>query len=109
MDVLWSHEALVTVREVHESLAADRTIAYTTVMTVLDRLARKGLVTQVKDGRAFRYSARASRAALAAEIMHETLDTFTTHDRGTALVAFLDEAGPDDLEALRTALRDLDA
>ena len=64
MDVLWSSEDdhWLTVREVHGSLAAHRDLAYTTVMTVLDRLARKGLVRQQRDGQAYRYQAQASRA-----------------------------------------------
>lgn len=108
MDVLWSRGDLVTVREAHEALV-HRAIAYTTVMTVLDRLARKGLVLQIKDGRAFRYQALCTRAELAAEIMHNALEVFTSHDRGSALTAFLDEASPNDVEALRAALRQLDA
>jgi predicted transcriptional regulator len=46
----------VSVREVHEALGGDR--AYTTVMTTLDRLYRKGLVARRKGGRAFYYSPR---------------------------------------------------
>ena len=95
-------------REVHAALAQERDLAYTTVMTVLDRLARKELVGQQREGRAFRYRARASRAELTAELMHEALDDFTAHDRGQALVAFVGEASRDDLEALRRALAALD-
>ena len=45
-----------TVREVHLRFEGEREIAYTTVMTVLDRLAKKDLVTRERDGRAWRYS-----------------------------------------------------
>lgn len=110
MERLWSAaqgEAL-TVREVHAALAAERELAYTTVMTVMDRLARKELVVQEKDGRAYRYRARESRAAMTAGLMRDTLDDFAEHDRGTALVAFVEEASPEDLAALRQALADLD-
>jgi predicted transcriptional regulator len=51
-----------TVREIHGALAASRPRAYTTVMTIMDRLAQKGIVTRRKVGRAFRY-----RASLSAE------------------------------------------
>jgi predicted transcriptional regulator len=110
MDVLWSVEEgrLLTVREVHDTVGRARDVAYTTVMTVLDRLARKGVVAQVRDGRAFRYRPRATRAALTAELMHEALSDFTTDDRGQALVAFVGEASAADLEALRRALDELD-
>ena len=110
MDVLWAadEDATMTVREVHAALVPDRDVAYTTVMTVLDRLARKALVTQERAGRAFRYRPRASRAELTAELMHEALSDFTRDDRGQALVAFVGDASAADLDALRRALADLD-
>ncbi|HEX4642114.1 MAG TPA: BlaI/MecI/CopY family transcriptional regulator [Candidatus Acidoferrales bacterium] len=49
-----------TVREIHGALAASRPRAYTTVMTIMDRLAQKGIVTRRKVGRAFRYQASLS-------------------------------------------------
>ena len=109
MDVLWDSEGRpLTVREVHETLNRQRPLAYTTVMTVMDRLARKELATQERDGRAYRYHAAATRAELTADLMRETLDDFSSHDRSQALVAFVDDASPDDLAALRRALAALD-
>ena len=110
MDQLWAATdgTARTVREVHALLSADRDIAYTTVMTVMDRLARKGLVIQERDGRAYRYRARASRAAMTAELMRETLDDFSKQERSTALVAFVGKAREEDLVALRRALDELD-
>jgi predicted transcriptional regulator len=49
-----------TVREIHGALAETRPRAYTTVMTIMDRLAQKGIVTRRKVGRAFRYQASLS-------------------------------------------------
>ena len=48
------------VRDIHRALAASRPRAYTTVMTIMDRLEQKGIVTRRKVGRAFRYQARLS-------------------------------------------------
>lgn len=106
MDVLWKAEdgAMLTVREVHGALADERDIAYTTVMTVMDRLAKKSLVEQERDGRAYRYRARTSRGAMTAELMRDTLSDFGPESRESALVAFVSEAGPDDIAALRQAL-----
>ena len=50
MDHLWSTPEPRTVRQVHEALSARRDLAYTTVMTVLQRLAKKNLVTQIRSG-----------------------------------------------------------
>lgn len=109
MDRLWAGEGTwLTVREVHESLAADREIAYTTVMTVMDRLSKKALVEQQKDGRAYRYRAAASRGSMTADLMRSALDEFATADRRTALVAFVGEASDEERVALREALAKLD-
>lgn len=62
MKVLWDGGEL-TVREVRERLRPRRTLAYTTVLTVLDRLAQKGAVSRRKMGRALLYQAAFSQAA----------------------------------------------
>jgi predicted transcriptional regulator len=56
MDHLWSAREPQTVRQVHEALSAQRDLAYTTIMTVLQRLAKKNLVVQHRDDRAHRYA-----------------------------------------------------
>jgi predicted transcriptional regulator len=110
MDRLWAadSEQWFTVREVHDSLAASRDLAYTTVMTVMDRLARKELISRERDGRAWRYRARAGRSAMTAELLRETLDDFAEHDHRSALVAFVEESSADDVAALREALARLE-
>src|SRR5574337_1475127 len=66
MDCLWSTSEPQTVRKVHETLSLQRDLAYTTVMTVLQRLARKNLVSQIRDDRAHRYTPVRSRDELVA-------------------------------------------
>lgn len=73
MEILWRQEEVLSVREVHEALLQDRPLAYTTVMTVLDRLAKKGIVSRVRDGRAWRYRSADSRADLVLGQMVEAL------------------------------------
>jgi predicted transcriptional regulator len=99
----------VTVREVLESFDGQREIAYTTVMTVLDRLAKKGLVTRVLDGRAWRYRPADTREALTAQTMRRTLDDMEVTDRRAALLHFLDGATEEEIEDLRSALAEVDA
>lgn len=60
MKVLWEHET-ATVGEVQEQLKPSRPLAYTTVMTVLDRLSRKRVVTRAKRGRGYLYRPTWSR------------------------------------------------
>ncbi len=61
IDIVW-RKGPVTVREVHAEL--EQPTAYTTVMTTLDRLYRKGLLTRTKISRAFVYAAPRSRQEL---------------------------------------------
>ena len=60
LSVLW-RLGESNVRSVQEALAASRTLAYTTVMTMLERLARKQLVSRRKTGRHFVYAALVER------------------------------------------------
>ena len=59
MSVLWPLGE-GTVREIHRQLAVLRPRAYTTIMTIMDRLAHKGIVTRRRVGRAYRYHANLS-------------------------------------------------
>ncbi|MGH3156284.1 MAG: BlaI/MecI/CopY family transcriptional regulator, partial [Streptosporangiaceae bacterium] len=68
MDVLWESHSTLTVREVSERLT-ERDLAHTTVMTVLERLAKKGFALRERDGRAWQYQAAASREAYVTELM----------------------------------------
>jgi predicted transcriptional regulator len=107
MDELWHTTGTQSVREVHSKLGRDRELAYTTVMTVLDRLAKKGLVVRERDGRAYRYAAAQSREDLVAEVMHTALATDQT-ERTAELVAFVGRVSREDAAAMRAALARLD-
>lgn len=73
MERMWSVDSSATVRDVWEHLRAGRKIAYTTVMTAMDNLHRKGFLLRERDGRAYRYRTAASREAYRAELMQEAL------------------------------------
>lgn len=105
MDRLWTWDRAVTVREVVEDLRAGREIAYTTVMTVMDNLYRKGWLTRERDGRAFRYEAASSREEYTAELMREALDSST--DRTATLVRFMERMSAEESAVLRRAVRRL--
>lgn len=108
MDHLWAADQSQTVRQVHEGLR-ERDLAYTTVMTVLQRLARKGLVVQIRDDRAHRYAAMHGRDELVAGLMVDALaQAADSDDRQAALVHFVERVGADEAEALRRALADLE-
>jgi predicted transcriptional regulator len=110
MDHLWSSHEPQTVRQVHEALVEQRELAYTTVMTVLQRLAKKNLVVQHRDDRAHRYSPTRGRDELVAGLMVDALDQAAdSGSREAALVHFVERVGADEAAALRRALADLEA
>jgi predicted transcriptional regulator len=73
MHRVWDHEAAVTVRELFDELRKQRPIAYTTVMSTMDNLHRKGWLNRDKDGKAYRYTAVASREEYSARLMREAM------------------------------------
>nr|WP_277351256.1 BlaI/MecI/CopY family transcriptional regulator [Micromonospora sp. HNM0581] len=105
MDVLWDAVPVtspgVSVREVAEALDG-RELAYTTVMTVLDRLAGKGMVQREREGRAWRYCPAASREAYIAQLMLDALDLGGSRD--AALVRFARSVTGTEADVLRAAL-----
>jgi predicted transcriptional regulator len=97
------------VRQVHEALSARRDLAYTTIMTVLQRLAKKNLVVQHRDDRAHRYAATHGRDVLVAGLMVDALDQASdSGSRESALVHFVERVGADEAAALRRALAELE-
>lgn len=102
MERLWASESSVAVRDVLEDLQKERAIAYTTVMTVLDNLHRKGMVTREKAGRAYRYRPAYTREEHTAALMEQVLAG--SGDRGAALMHFVEQMPPDEIRRLRQAL-----
>ncbi len=109
MDHLWAAGEPQTVRQVHEALSAHRDLAYTTVMTVLQRLARKNLVSRS----ATTGPTNTPRFMVATNwspgLMVDALDQAAdSGDRQAALVHFVERVGADEAEALRRALAELE-
>lgn len=102
MTRVWKWNRPVTVREVLEDLQQERSIAYTTVMTVLDNLHQKGWVRREAEGRAYRYAAVSTRAAYSAALMN---DAWSQSDNpAAALVAFFGMMSQEQRRALRDAV-----
>lgn len=101
MDILWRAVAPLTVREMLDALT-ERELAYTTVMTVLDNLHRKGWVERGLDGRAYRYRPRSSREEHVGRLMTEALSAAA--DQHAALARFVENMSPEEAAALRAIL-----
>ncbi|MQA87442.1 MAG: BlaI/MecI/CopY family transcriptional regulator [Streptosporangiales bacterium] len=103
MDRLWSYGRAAAVREVLEDLKKERSLAYTTVMTVMDKLHKKGWLHRKLVGRAYVYEPVGTREAYSARLMREALAT--SNNRAATFVTFLSQMSPEETEALRAALR----
>jgi len=102
MDRLWEQGRPMLVREMVEALHGQRPLAYTTVMTVMENLHRKGWLRRERDGRAWRYEPTGSRSGYTAALMNDALAT--SSDRRTALAHFVLQMSPHDAALLREAL-----
>jgi len=102
LGVLWSSAEPMTPGAVHAVVAADRPLAYTTVMTTLTRLWEKGELTRRRVGRAYAYVPVVSRERRIAQRMQEVLGA--AEDHALALNAFADALPADQRAALRRAL-----
>jgi predicted transcriptional regulator len=102
MQRVWDHGGPVTVREVFDELRATRPIAYTTVMSTMDNLHRKGWLARERDGKAYRYTAVASREEYSARLMREALAG--AGDTEAVLSHFVEAMDGGQAEALRAAL-----
>jgi predicted transcriptional regulator len=103
MDVLWSRGAPTTVREVLTTISNERELAYTTVLTVMDNLHRKGFLRREPDGRAFRYEPTQLREEYAANLMREAMQE--GQDHSLTFTHFLAHMTAEESDALRKALR----
>ena len=102
---VWARREPVTVRDVLGDLQADRNIAYTTVMTVMGNLARKGWLRRHADGRAYRYEPLVSAEEYSAALMRQALEATT--DRSAVLMHFINDLSADEARALEEAYRRL--
>ena len=87
MNTLWPMGE-ATVREIRDGLAARRPRAYTTIMTIMDRLARKGVVERRKVGRAYKYVAQLSADDARAQALGQVVANFFGGSR-EAMIAHL--------------------
>ena len=112
LEALWRRTGLQSVRDLQPDFAG---IAYTTLMTTLDRLFRKGTLLRSKSGRAFFYRPRLSHQDLLSELAGSTFATLLPEDASSVrpiLSMFVDTVGKhdhallDELEKLVRARRD---
>jgi predicted transcriptional regulator len=104
MDLVWRANEPVRVREILDGLDTDRQPAYTTVMTVMDNLYRKGWLRREREGRAYVYAATRTRMEAAADAVRDLLAY--TGDPAGALLHFARGASDAESQALSRGLEE---
>lgn len=102
MRVIWGETSPMTGHEIAERIAPARPIAYTTILTVLDRLREKGYLERSRHGRSYRFRAVTTEEDYASALMQQVLHT--AEDRPAALLRFAGRLEPEEAAALRAAL-----
>lgn len=101
MEVVWAKGWTdFAVADVQRELVRDREIAYTTVMTTVGRLYKKGLLDRVREGRRYLYQPKMSRSAFSEAMARELLGSFTGLGHQQALALLVDEVSESDVDEL---------
>ena len=103
MERVWDREDGVTVRQVFEELADTRQIAYTTVLSTMDNLHRKGWVRREREGKAYRYWPMMTREERSANLMRAAFSD--GGDREAVLAFFVEQMTAEESAQLKAALR----
>lgn len=104
MELLWASDEPRSVAEVHQMLSGERELAYTTVMTVLDRLAKKGLVSRELVSRAWQYRPTAPQAVVVARDLARQLTPVPPGVRLEALALLCETLTSEERAALAGSL-----
>jgi len=102
MDILWSR-AEVTGREVLEEIQKERPLAFTTILTVMDRLLKKGLIRRKKRGGVFVYAPSISRDEFVKQVSEEVLQGILDISASSAASSFVDilyKTSPEEMDRL---------
>ncbi len=102
---VWAREQPVTVRDIVGDLQGDRAFAYTTVMTVMNNLTRKGWLRRLAVGRAYKYEPLMTSEQYSSQLMRQALNA--SSDRPAVLMHFIGELSAEEAAALDEAYRRL--
>lgn len=108
MEIIWQSKGPVFVRTVTQSLQKKRQIAYTTVMTIMNRLVDKGLLTRKQEGRAYLYKGAVSKDRFLTRISRQILRNLMANFGESAIAHFAQEVeklAPQKREQLRKILK----
>lgn len=99
MKIVWKSER-VTVRDVYEQLRLEKNLAYTTIMTIMSRLAEKGLLAKEAQGNAYVYTPTISEKDFAQKVVSEVLDGLLEEFAEPAMSHMVDRMSSEDIGKL---------
>lgn len=91
MEIIWQSSNPVLVRGVAEYLQKKRKIAYTTVMTIMNRLVEKRLLSRKQEGHAYLYKSAVSKDKFLTRISHQIIKNFVSSFGDAAVAHFTEE------------------
>lgn len=103
MDRLWNMREPATVRDIFDQLTLERRIAYTTVLSTMDNLYRKGSVARQQVGKAYHYWPAVTREEHSAKLMRAAFDP--VGDTDLVLTYFLEQLNEEESAHVQAALR----
>ena len=90
MEYLWENDR-GTVRDVFKYVNTKRTVAYTTIMTIMNRLINKGFRKKEKTGKAFIYTSKINKYQAVKNSIRSAIDSIVSQFGQEAVVAFISE------------------
>jgi len=110
MGLIWQRPVgeAVYVRDIYEALRHRRPLAYTTVMTTMSRLARKGVLSVEKQNQAYTYRSRFTKDEFTKGFVSQLLDSLLLDFSGAALAHFVSQVDPADKEEIERILRNIE-
>lgn len=91
MEIIWSSPNLFTVRSVADSIQKKRKVAYTTVMTIMGRLVKKGLLKRKSNGAAYLYTSVYSKDKFLSRVSRQIIKNMITNFGDLAIANFSKE------------------
>lgn len=107
MEIIWQSSGSIAVRTVTQSLQKRRQIAYTTVMTIMNRLMDKGLLNRQQDGRVYLYSSAVSKDKFLSRVSHQIVKNLVASFGDIAIANFTKEIEKIPLAKRRKLIRQL--
>ncbi|TAL19278.1 hypothetical protein EPN90_03870 [Patescibacteria group bacterium] len=107
MQVLWTKGGTASIREVVDIMRRERPIAYTTVLTVMNRLTAKGLLRRTNDGESYVYTTPFSPQKFYSRVAAEMLSRIREQHGEMAVACFVDEASKISRKKLKNLLKEL--